>query len=168
MAKKSTFSVETIKDLPWLSIAIFLAIGWFILTKLGNSATLLGDWISKITNPSTAAAQQHSEDTFTSTHPTGSATWTPQKIQADARSLSISMGTYKGSNFFNRLIIVWDDAVVFNIIKNYTNVPLRKNLEQAYNSLYTDGRDLIVDLNNLYSGTFLHTNQVYLKSKGII
>jgi hypothetical protein len=154
---------DAIREYPWFSIAVFLAIAWYILTKLGNSATWVGDIIRKITNPNTAELQQHQEDAFDKSS-NGLQPAQLQKCRADARSISISFGTYKGSTWWNRTYITFWDTDVFNILKNYTNPLMKRSLDSAYTSLYSDGRDLNADINNYMTSS----SKTYLHQKSII
>jgi hypothetical protein len=154
---------QSIKEYPWLSIAIFLGIAWYILTKLGNSATWLGDVIRNFTNPDTSAIQQHNENNFDASHRSLNAQQL-LKVRADARSLSVFMGTYKGSTWFNRRYFVLNDSTVFNVIKDYTNPLMIQGLDQAYASLYTDNRDYKADVTD-----FCRADSItYLQAKHIL
>jgi hypothetical protein len=149
----------------WVKIAIYCAIGMVVLNKIAGSATGIGDIFRRIWNPTTTEVQNHEESVFdnsTKGIATGS-TWTPEKIRSDARTLTYQFKTYKGSWFWNHLTY-WLDDTAFNIVKNYTNKPLKKALETAYRDLYTDGRDLNVDIEKYLSGSAVD----YLRTKGII
>ena len=159
---------DSIKEYPWLSIAIFLGVAWYILNKIGNSATWLGDIIRRFTSPDTVAIQEHKEKSFDSSNAVlGVANL--QKVRNDAHSMSISMGTYKGSTWFNRRyfsgVFNWqDDSAVFDIIKQYTNKNMLSALRSAYASLYSDGRDLSADLMEVITSE----HKSYLLQKGML
>jgi hypothetical protein len=151
---------------PWLKIAVLCAIALVILNKIAGSATGLGDIFRRIWNPTPKETQDHNEAVFDANVKkvtTPNSTWTPDKIRKDAKDLTYQFKTYKGSWFFNHLTY-WLDDTAFNIIKNYTNKPLKKALEDAYQDLYTDGRDLNVDIEKYLSSSAV----TYLRSKGII
>lgn len=150
--KRSTKRItpDSIKEYPWLSIAIFLAVAWWILTKVGSSATWLGDWVRKLTNPDTVAIQQHNENSFDAGHRSLN-TAQLTKVRGDAQSLSIRMGTYKGSSFLNRHYWVINTTPVYEILKDYTNPLMKKALEDAYSILYSDARILKADVTDIYS-----------------
>jgi hypothetical protein len=155
---------DSIKQYPWLSIAIFLAVAWFILTKIGNTATLLGNWVRQLTHPDSGAVQEQSEKIFDSS--SGLTAAQSAKARSDAHSISVSLGTYKGSTFWNRYLFVFLDFPVYNVLKvdDYKNPLLVKALKKAYTSLYTDGRDLGGDLKDYIS--IFHRDD--LVAKGIM
>lgn len=157
-------TVESLSELPFLSIAVFLLVAWYILTKIAKSGTFIGDLLARVISPDQVVIQERKEENFYSSNPTGSATYTPQKVGADAKQLALAMGTFKGSTFWDRERWFTGDGDAFDIIKLYTNPNVRRVLSKAYTTLHTDSRDMYADLNYYLKPD----SKEYLRSKNII
>jgi len=162
MARKNSFYTE-IRQTDYRVLLVIVAVIGYVLYKIMKTPTMLGDFLTKIFNPDTAMITEHKESTFDAA-PTGSTTWTNERIRSDAREVAYCLGTGLNDNWFDHWALPGTKEKAYKILCNYTNKAIRDKFKQAYRTIYTKQDDLTRSCQSYLSSEFVHD----LTRKGII